>query len=96
MNTEIVSFEVPQDLLASLKVGSVDLGMNIRLRAAIAYFQEKKLSLGKAAELAGMNRLAFMDVLAEKGIVIFDYDESMLASELSGIAHLNRGAHDQQ
>jgi predicted HTH domain antitoxin len=96
MSTETVSFEVPQDLLASLKVGSVELGMNIRLRAAIDYFQEKKLSLGKAAELAGMNRLAFMDVLAEKGIVIFDYDESMLTSELSGIAQLNMGTHDHQ
>ena len=82
MITETVSFEVPQDLLASLKVGTAELGGNIRLLAAITYFQDKKLSLGKAAQLAGMNRLAFMDLLAEKGIVIFDYDESMLASEL--------------
>lgn len=96
MSTETVSFEVTQDLLASLKVGSAELGMNIRLLAAIAYFQEKKLSLGKAAELAGINRLAFMDVLAERGIVIFDYDESMLASELSGIAQLASGEHDRQ
>jgi predicted HTH domain antitoxin len=96
MNTETVSFEVPQDLLASLKVGSVELGMNIRLLAAIAYFQEKKLSLGKAAELAGINRLAFMDVLAERGIVIFDYDESMLTSELRGAAQLGLGKRDRQ
>jgi predicted HTH domain antitoxin len=91
MTTETVSFEVPQDLLASLKVGTAELGRNIRLLAAISYFQDKKLSLGKAAQLAGMNRLAFMDLLAEKGIVIFDYDESMLASELSGIAQLSPG-----
>jgi len=96
MNTETVAFEVPQDLLASLKVGTMELGRDIRLLAAIAYFQEKKLSLGKAAELAGMNRLAFMDVLTEKGIVVFDYDESMLASELSGIAQLSVGRHDNQ
>ena len=94
MITETVSFEVSQDLLASLKVGTAELGRNIRLLAAITYFQDKKLSLGKAAQLAGMNRLAFMDLLAEKGIVIFDYDESMLASELSGIAQLSPGPHD--
>ncbi len=94
MTTETVSFEVPQDLLASLKVGTAELGRNIRLLAAITYFQDKKLSLGKAAQLAGMNRLAFMDLLAEKGIVIFDYDESMLASELSGIAQLSPGRYD--
>lgn len=96
MNTETISFEIPQDLLASLKMGSADLGQSIRLLAAITYFQEKKLSLGKAAQLAGVNRLAFMDVLSQRGIVIFDYDESMLASELKGIAQLSSNQHDHQ
>jgi len=85
MNNETVSFEIPQAVLALLKVGRMELTRNIRLLAAIAYFREKKLSLGKAAELAGMGRLDFMDVLSDKGIVVFDYDESMLASELDGI-----------
>jgi predicted HTH domain antitoxin len=94
MTTKTISFEVPQDLLASLRVGTAELGRNIRLLAAITYFQDKKLSLGKAAQLAGMNRLAFMDLLVKKGIVIFDYDESMLASELSGIAQLSPSQYD--
>jgi len=84
---ETISFQVSQDLLAALKIGSNQLGENMRLLAAIAYFQDKKLSLGKAAELAGVNRIEFMDILAKKGIVIFDYDESELDTELSGIAH---------
>jgi hypothetical protein len=50
----------------------------------------------KPPKLAGMNRLAFMNVLAEKGIVIFDYDDSMLVSELSGIMQLSQGEHDHQ
>jgi predicted HTH domain antitoxin len=86
MAPQTVTFDVPPDLLAALKVGVGDLGRNIRLMAAITYFQDKKLSLGKAAQLAGMNRLVFMDTLAEKGLVIFDYDESMLGSELDGLA----------
>ena len=53
--------------------------------AAIAYFRERKLSLGEAAEFAGMDRLDFMDVLSDKGIVVFDYDESMLAREFDAI-----------
>ena len=88
MAPETVTFEVSPDLLAALKLGVNDLGRNIRLMAAIAYFQDKKLSLGKAAQFAGVNRLAFMDTLAEKGIVIFDYDESMLDSELDGLSVL--------
>jgi predicted HTH domain antitoxin len=90
--TETMTFEVSQDLLASLKIGIQDLAQEIRLMAAITYFQEKKLSLGKAADLAGCNRLSFMDILAQKGIVIFDYDESIVDSELRGVAHLSKGA----
>jgi len=88
--TETMTFEISQDILASLKVGIRDLVQQIRLVAAIAYFQEKKLSLGKAAELAGCNRLAFMDLLAQKGIVVFDYDESLVESEFRGIAQLSK------
>ncbi|MEI7696328.1 MAG: UPF0175 family protein [Chlorobium sp.] len=90
--TETMTFEVSQDLLASLKIGIQDLAQEIRLMAAITYFQEKKLSLGKAADLAGCNRLSFMDILAQKGIVIFDYDESIVDSELRGVAQLSKGA----
>jgi len=90
--TETMTFEVSQDLLASLKIGIQDLAQEIRLMAAITYFQEKKLSLGKAADLAGCNRLSFMDILAQKGIVVFDYDESIVDSELQGVAHLSKGA----
>ena len=90
--TETMTFEVSQDLLASLKIGIQDLAQEIRVMAAITYFQEKKLSLGKAADLAGCNRLSFMDILAQKGIVIFDYDESIVDSELRGVAQLSKGA----
>ena len=87
-NTETIVIEVSQDLLAALKMGVCDLTQNIRLVTAIAFYREKKLSLGKAAELAGTNRLDFIDLLAAKGIVIFDYDESALATDLAGIDRL--------
>ena len=89
MMTESMTLEVSQDILASLKIGIYDLVQSMRLLAAIAYFQEKKLSLGKAAQFAGYNRLTFMDLLAQKGIVIFDYDESVVESELYGVARLS-------
>ncbi len=88
MSTETITLEVSQDLLAALKMGATDLGEQLRILAAVAFFQEKQLSLGKAAELAGLNRLAFMDLLAQKGIVAFDYDESALNTDLAGLAVL--------
>ena len=92
MKTETVSFEIPQDLLASLKLGSAALAQSIRLLAAIAYFKSRQLSLGKAAQLAGLNRIAFMDILVREGIVVFDYDESVLAADLENIGQFRPGA----
>lgn len=89
MSTETITLEVSQDLLAALKMGVQDLGQNLRLLAAIAFYQEKKLSLGKAAELANLNRLEFMDELSARKITIFDYDESALLTDLEGIAQLS-------
>ena len=51
--TETMTFEVSQDLLASLKIGIQDLAQEIRLMAVITYFQEKKLSLGKPGNGSG-------------------------------------------
>lgn len=86
--TETIEMEVPSDVLAALKIGRQDFSHYMRLAAAIAYFQEKKLSLGKAAQLAGYNRLDFLDILAQRGLVVFDYDESFVDAELQGVAHL--------
>lgn len=89
MSTETITFEVSQDILAALKMGATDLGLQLRGLAAVSFFQNKQLSLGKAAELAGLNRLTFMDLLAQKGIVVFDYDESALQTDLAGLAELS-------
>ncbi len=86
--TETIHMEVSQDILAALKVGIQDFTQYMRLATAVSCFQDKKLSLGKAAQLAGCNRLDFLDLLAERGIVAFDYDESFVDSELQGVAHL--------
>ena len=86
--SETIQMEVSQDILAALKVGIQDFAQYVRLVTAIACFQDKKLSLGKAAQLAGYNRLDFLDLLAERGLVVFDYDDSFVESELQGVAHL--------
>ncbi len=85
---ETIQMEISQDILAALKVGIQDFAQYVRLVTAIACFQDKKLSLGKAAQLAGYNRLDFLDLLAERGLVVFDYDDSFVESELQGVAHL--------
>ncbi|PIP05886.1 MAG: hypothetical protein CO171_06810 [Syntrophobacterales bacterium CG_4_9_14_3_um_filter_49_8] len=70
------------DILASLKIGTWVLEMDLRRSLAVRYYKNKRLSLGKSAKLAETNRLDFMDCLATEGAVVFDYNESDLQEEL--------------
>jgi predicted HTH domain antitoxin len=42
----------------------------------------KRIGIGKGAELAGMARAGFMQVLGAHGVPVIDYDPSDLAGEL--------------
>ena len=88
MKYEEIRFNVSEDILACLKSGVDDLTREIRLISAITYYRDKKLSLGKAAQLAGMNRIKFMDLLSEKKITIFNFDESEVKSEIDSAERL--------
>jgi len=85
MRTERLTFNVPVDILASLKIGAGGLEADMRRSLAVQYYKKKRLSLGKSAKLAGMNRLDFMDHLVAEGCVVFDYDEDTLKEELKGV-----------
>ncbi len=61
------------------------------LRSVIEDYQQGKFSLGKAAELLGMNRLHFMDLLAERGVDVYGYDESDFDLDVATLGRLNAG-----
>lgn len=49
---------------------------------AIKYFQEKLLSLGKAAELSGLSKWDFIDYLGSSNVPVIDYDEDEMCREI--------------
>lgn len=67
----------------------IQLGITVDL--AIKLFQERALSTGQAAKLAGMGRVAFMDLLSARRIPVLDYSADELEQELqSAKALFNR------
>lgn len=78
-----VSIDIPDDLLLTLREQQGEFAQEVRLVAAIHYLREKRLSLGQAARLAGMNRLDFLDVLAARGIPAFDLSTEDAAAEIA-------------
>lgn len=49
---------------------------------ATKLYQQGKLSLGQAAELAGFSKRGFMEILGNYGVSIFNYSADDLESDL--------------
>ena len=64
---------LPGSFLAAVKVGEDELDLFIRRSLAVELYREGKLSLGKAAEVAGVrNKWEMLMLLNEKRVAI-DY-----------------------
>ncbi len=73
---------LPDTILSSIKVRKSDLDQFLRRTLAVALYREGRLSLGKAAELAGVrNKWEMILLLDEKGVSL-DYDAEDAESDL--------------
>lgn len=76
-----VSFTVNDDILLALRENAQEFTRDMRFFSALTWYRKNKLSLGKAAELAGYSKLDFIERMKLENEPIFDYDEQ----EISGI-----------
>lgn len=75
--------EFSEDILISLKESKQEFIQNVKLYAATELYKRKKLSLGKAAELVGMPRLEFADLLSKDQIPVLDLSAQELKREIA-------------
>jgi predicted HTH domain antitoxin len=68
-----------------------EMNQNIRLMAALKMFELGKLSSGKAAELAGMPRVQFLETCGQYKVSVFNYSPEELEKELAGDLDVVRG-----
>lgn len=54
-----------------------------RLLLAVGLFQEDDLTVGQAADIAGVPYREFIDALAERGIPAYTYTDEMLDEDLA-------------
>lgn len=62
----------------------------LKIEVAIMLFQQKRLSLGKASELAQMNRFQFEKILKQRNIPTYTYDVEDLEIDLKNLQELGR------
>lgn len=67
-----IVLEVPDEVLISLKETPIELSRDICMLAAVKFYQMGKLSSGRAAQLAGISRVSFLQSLSRYNVPIFD------------------------
>jgi predicted HTH domain antitoxin len=57
--------------------------MQFAMFVASGFYKQGKLSLGQAAEMAGLSKRAFIELLASYNVSVFNYDVSELKNDVA-------------
>jgi predicted HTH domain antitoxin len=66
--SKTLTIELPDDAFSALRTSPEEFAQELRLAAAIKWYEMERISQGKAAELAGLSRAAFVEALSRYGV----------------------------
>ena len=82
METVCIKIDIPTDIFKALQETEDEFKKELTLSAAIRLYQQNKLSLSKAAILAGYNRYDFEKILSSDNISISNLTVSDILGDL--------------
>jgi predicted HTH domain antitoxin len=80
-----LTIELPEEAFSALRVHPDQFAKELRFAAAVQWYHQGRISGSKAAEIAGMTRLDFLDELARRRLDTVKVDLADLEAELSGV-----------
>jgi predicted HTH domain antitoxin len=84
METVEVSIVLPRDVLSALRQDPDSFVQEMRVAAAVKWYELEQVSQGKAAEIAGLSRAEFIDALNRYEVSLFQYSADEIAQDLAG------------
>jgi predicted HTH domain antitoxin len=76
-----MSLEMPEGALAALRKDPQSFVQELRLAAAVKWYELRLLSQGRAAEVAGVSRAQFIEALGRFGVTPFQYGADEILAE---------------
>jgi predicted HTH domain antitoxin len=73
----LVSFSIPDEISVS--------EFEIKMIVAAKLFEEGKISSGQAADIVGLSKRAFLEIVGKYGVSIFGYDYDELTEDLKHV-----------
>jgi predicted HTH domain antitoxin len=77
----IVKLEIPVSVFSALKQTPDEFAKNLRIAAAVKWYENGMVSQGKASEIAGLCREDFIMALGQFGISPFQYSAEEVLRE---------------
>ena len=78
-----VSMQLPETVFSALRKTPDEFVKEMRIAAAVKWYELGEISQGKAAEIAGLTRAEFINALSRFKVSPFQYTAEELARELS-------------
>ena len=83
MSTLTVSLKLPRDLLRALDISEAQLETRILELVALELFRQDRISTGKGAELLGISKWEFIQLLRQHSIPYFTESSAELTAEVA-------------
>jgi len=82
-----IKLQLPKEIVKAVKAPDIQLEIALWQKIVLALYREETISFGKAAELLGMTKWDFTDLLKEKDVPL-PYDEEDLDEDLKALKDL--------